>query len=325
MRAVLVIAAAVAATAASIPAAVAAPAPAQPAAKTCVRHDLPVPAGATYADVRSSDPAGAYQLGTWRKGTSENRILLWHRGVPADLGALPEEEGVSLVSGRGEIVGNDNRIEDQHSWRLKNGVKTRLPVPAEAADVAPTAINAKGEIAGLYAVRALEVQRAIVWHADNSYDVLPIPAGFTSSRADAIDDDGTVLGMVGNDVQSRPIVWRGESYELLPPEEPSYVYAYDLRHGVAAGQLEGAPAIWDLASGQVTSLPGEGQFLHINRRRSVQGRVNDRDVLINRLGIEWNLPASSEQGINVVDLDDANNVYGWDWGSNVFAIRWSCR
>ncbi len=321
MRAVLVIAAAVAATAASIPAAVAAP----PPVRTCVRHDLPLPAGATYAQVGSSDPTGAYQLGMWRKGTPENRIVRWHRGVPVDLGALREDDVVSLVSTRGEIVGFDNRIDDQHSWRLRKGVRTRLPAPAGAADVLTTAINAKGEISGLFSEGFSGPQRAIVWHADNSYDVLPIPAGFTSARADAIDDDGSVLGMVGSDVGSRPIVWRGDSYQLLPPEDAYDVYAYDLRKGVAVGKLEGAPAIWDLASGQVTSLPGEGQLLFVNRRRSVQGRVNDRDVLINRWGIEWNLPATDEQGINVVDLDDTNNVYGWDWGSNVFAVRWSCR
>jgi hypothetical protein len=321
MRVSLVVAAAVAAMAASIPVAMAATTAETP----CVRHDLPVPAGATNAVVRWSDPTGRYQLGSWQEASGGSRVLVWRDGVPLDRGPLPEDNSADLISTRGEIVGSSAVIGDQYLWRLRNGERTRLPAPSGAFDVLATDINSGGEITGIFSEEFLGSSRAIVWRADNSYRVLPIPPGFASARADAIDDDGTVLGQVGDEAQTRVIVWfRDGTWKLLSPAD-SWATGSNIRRGVVAGQLAGTPVTWTVSSGEVAQLGAEGHLLFVNARRSVVGFVDQRDVLIKRSGVVRPIPASSDAGINMVGLDDLDNVYGWDWGTETYAVRWSCR
>lgn len=323
MRSVLVIAAVVAATAASIPAATAA----TKAETPCVRHDLPVPAGTVRAVVHASDPTGRFQLGQWQPASGGARTVVWRNGVPRDLGPLAAEDTVALISTRGELVGGTSEIGAvPFAWRQLNGVRTPLPTPAGAADIVTTGINARGEIAGSYAVEFLGPNRAIVWRPNDTYRVLPLPEGFTSARSSGIDDDGLVAGTVANDVESRGIVWRRDgTWRLLPPEGASSTNVYDLRHGVVAGQVDGAPALWTVSSGTLTQLQGEGYLGHVNARRSSVGAVDGRDVLVRRSGELRPIPASTDQGINVTDLDDQDNVFGWDWGSSTVPVRWSCR
>lgn len=323
MRAAIVIAAVVAATAASIPAASAA----TPQAKPCVRHDMPVPAGAKYASVADTDPTGRYQLGIWQNEADQYRALVWRNGKPVDLGQLPEANAASRISARGEIVGVDASGDQAYIWRLKKGVRTRLPVPAGAVDVVSRGINAKGEIAGFYSDGPFGKRHSLVWRPDNTYRQLPIPSGFDDAFAQAIDDNGAVLGIVGDGTRNRPIVWyRNGTWKLLPPEDPKvFEYVYDLRHGIVAGQVAGAPAIWNVAAGKVRTLPGEGALQHVNARRSAVGHIDDQNVLIKRSGVVRPIPVGTYTGLDVADLDDRDNVYGSDFATDTYAIRWSCR
>jgi hypothetical protein len=321
---VIVVAAIVAA--ASIPTTALASAPAS-VEQTCVRHDLPVPPGAVSSGFLDTDPTGRYQLGLWYPATGEARVVVWKDGVPSDRGPQAGANGSSLISSRGEIVGADTTGE-RRNWRLRNGVKSWLPAPSGALDVLPREINRRGEIAGQYSLSPFGPRRALVWRPDNRYRLLPVPPSFDDAFPTAIDDSGAVLGVVGNGTQTQAIVWLpGGAWRLLPPVTSTYdVYPHDLRRGLAAGTIGGAPAIWNVALGKYRTLAGKGILQHVNARRSVVGRVDDRDVLITRSGVVRPIKEAGDTGyLTVQGLDDNDTVYGWDYGTSEFASKWTCR
>ncbi len=106
-----------------------------------------------------------------------------------------------------------------------------------------TGMNELGVVCGNVPTEG-SVQRAAVWHVGQPFELLPLPAGMTTSRAWDINDAGVIVGDVGSSVTAA--VWRptatGYEVEVLGglPGDPSSI-AWAINN---VGDIIGASGFW---------------------------------------------------------------------------------
>ena len=239
----------------------------------CRMSPLPVPAGVQYSEVTGGDHTGRYLVGggTAFDGTQPRRVgLLWVNRKVTELNthALAPYADVKItdVNGRGVVIGNrttDFSTFHTDAWVYRNGGFVLLPglKPGDATNA--VAINWRGDIVGTsedYSVDPV-VFHAVIWSADRPGRPRELTVGGQSpawATGIDIDDEGTVLGQVGQrpTPEQRPFVWpaRGPGYPLTGPAGTGYPFGVAIRDGWVTGEVltadgHGVVALWNLRSG----------------------------------------------------------------------------
>jgi uncharacterized membrane protein len=176
-------------------------APAATPPTSCTLSRLPVPNNVPMALVSGADPTGRYLVG---RSYPKNgyQAVIWHDGAARNV-MLPGdvEESLQDVNSTGTAVG----------WSYPDGSETENdPIPyvyhdgtvSQLAGVrrgSAYAINDAGAIVGT------DGHAALVWPSATAKPIrLPVPAGTSEATASDIDEDGTTVGTIDNDV---PYVW----------------------------------------------------------------------------------------------------------------------
>jgi hypothetical protein len=203
---------------------------------------------------QATDPSGRYQVSSTLSSDVSGRMgaWTWHNGVGSRL--IPLSSGyleVNDVNGRGDTVGMAYTDSvGPHGWRIRSGKRADLPQPAGVDDSRPLVLNASGEVAGNSSFGG---GRAVAWAADDSARVLAIPAGYDSTEATDLDEDGVVVGTAtkhdesGMPTEIRPVAWAADGeVRVLPSVGDGSVKA--VRNGIAVGGDSSGSVRWDLST-----------------------------------------------------------------------------
>lgn len=225
----------VTATATATPSAVAA-APAQPTGCTVTR--LPTD-GVRKAVVTAGDPTGRYLAG--RTYQPSPGPILWKDGKILDRPRLTgDDPSFDDINSSGIAVGSAFLGDlQQQGYAYRDGRVTEL----DGKHTVPMAINDAGVIVGTIGEVLKEVP--VRWDsADAKAEPLPMPAGMTTGSADAIAEDGTVVGSVATDSRATAsgYLWLpdGTGRKMARPEvdggEADYFWPESITNGWVAGR-----------------------------------------------------------------------------------------
>jgi hypothetical protein len=167
--------------------------PPEPATKpgptACTVARLPSD-GARQTFVTAGDPSGHYLAG--QIYGSKTPVVVWKDGRIAARPSLPgtANRAIRDLNSAGVGVATSNDADGrQRSYVYHDGRFTKL----KGGESEAVAINDAGAIAGV-----LGAGRPALWSAPTAAPVrLKLPAGATTGGVDGIDEDGTVLGEVG--------------------------------------------------------------------------------------------------------------------------------
>lgn len=246
---------------------------------TCTLEQLPVPDNEPMALTSGADPSGRYIVGRTYPEGGGYRSVIWQDGqatavdLPGDV-----EELLVDVNSAGTAVGwsypDDASTEsDPIPYVYSGGQVTPLPgVPTGNAE----AINDAGAIAGT----AEDVP--LVWPSATAEPIrLPLPDGAKKAKVMGLDEDGTVVGVVGD---ATPYVWLADgTHHALPmpdlggePADSGMVFT--VRNGWAIGWVstEDSPN----ASG-ISPAAGDGDQPRAVRWNIGTGEVSVHDDTLN--------------------------------------------
>ena len=179
----------------------------------------------------------------------------------------------------------------------------------------PAALNGAGQVAGT-AYTPLG-SRAVVWDPVTGLSApLPLPTGFSASRAVDLNDRGQLLGQLAGGAGAMSFLWdAGGGYTLLPGFLASGLNAAGQVVGTAGSGAAARAVLWDPLLGLQT-LPGAtgpGEGIAINASGQVLARDGGDVVIwsagggVTRLG-PLLLPGGTASF--PVDLSDAGTVLG---------------
>lgn len=148
--------------------------------------------------------------------TVETLGFVWQAGVGYSVIDPPSPRGliyVKDINNRGEVVGSVFRRTPPAPWLWtpfvwEAGILTELPVPFDAFDAIPSAINELGQIAG-DAWRSDAKPHAFLIEDRTDFAWLPEPLGATSTRVGGLNNNGVVVGYgpIPNPAGLDGIVW----------------------------------------------------------------------------------------------------------------------
>lgn len=314
---------------------------------SCTLEQLAAPDGAPKALVTGADPTGRYIVGRTYPRDGRYQAVIWHDGagrtvpLPGDL-----EESLTDVNSAGTAVGW-SYLPDGGSTRVlpyvyRDGTVSQLPGVTSGYAYA---VNDADVIVG-----AEDEGPALLWRSATAPATrLPLPAGATTARAVDIDEDGTVVGVVGLD---RPYVWfaDGTHRELALPtidgEPAKTASAASVRGGWAVGVAtngagraggspEGAKAVsvrWNLRTGEAEVIDGVRSVKATNAHGWVIGFDEQRRAVLRAGDRTVQLPALAEHepdGLsNIVTTisDDGRTIGGQsdDANGTIQAVVWRC-
>jgi hypothetical protein len=254
------------ATATATPSAVAA-APAGPTDCTVTR--LPT-AGARKAVLTAGDPSGRYLAG--RTYQTAITPIIWKDGqILARPRLTGDDPGFTDINRSGVAVGSAFLGERQQGYVYRDGRVTEL----DGRDTAPIAINDAGVIVGAIGEVLKEVP--VRWDSAGAKATrLPMPAGMRTGRADAVAEDGTVLGRVAKDSSQT------ESGYLWLPDGTGRMMELPQVEGGRADAFWGESISDGWVAGRAADDRADGsRWLHSLRYRIADGTYQDlpRDVL----------------------------------------------
>jgi hypothetical protein len=241
----------------------AAGAPATPG--SCKAGALPVPDNVAMSIVTAADPTGAVIFGrSYPDGSFRHQVLRWDGGKVSKVEVPGNDQAIESVNTVGIGVGttfasDDTPIAFRYDAAATVGAFTILPGGKGAA---AHGINAGGVIVGDSA------GRAVIWPSPTAAPrVLPLPVGLSGDAvARAVDDDGTVVGMVFTSTKGAiPLAWGPDGTVRvlpMPGGEPEFgTAAYTIRNGWATGiDLDSAGEEnglrWNLRTNQIETVPG---------------------------------------------------------------------
>ncbi|MFD4639907.1 hypothetical protein ACFWN2_21525 [Lentzea sp. NPDC058436] len=244
--------------------------------------------------------------------------------VITDLGGLPGStmNWVDAINDSGVAVGGSNsggRIN--RAVRFDGGGASELVGPA-GASTDLVAVNNNGVAAGITTV---DGNKAIRFAADGTYQVLSVPFGYVNAVARAIDDSGTVFGLVGDHVTGGqiPVRWRpnGVITSMKMPAGATWAYVTTASpNGYVAGYVNGSGADFTAVrwnpDGSVTTLPrlvanGTTTAQAVNRNGDVVGTAFDGE---RSFGVRWHTDGSITKlaaGVEPKDINDHGVTVGW--------------
>jgi probable HAF family extracellular repeat protein len=163
-------------------------------------------AGRNYARAWEVNNAGVVVLEAG-SAIGNTRAFRWENGVFTELPTLGGSTIVRSINEAGVIVGTSTGpggIFDQQAFQWSGGsTLTVIPRPAAPNSVNnfPDDINEAGLVVG-------ESNTAWTWSQANGYTLLPALNGGTSSTANAVNDNGWVVGNSAAAEGSRATLWR---------------------------------------------------------------------------------------------------------------------
>jgi hypothetical protein len=252
----------------------------------CVAYRLALPTGATAGDVNAGSPNGRYLAGVAAGKDNLGKPVRWAGARAQSIPITGTGEAVG-VNDSGVVVGRGQTVDRRHyAWAYVDGEVVELPVPHGYTGAEATAINAKGEVAGV--LFAGERDKAVVWPAPAATaeaEVLSAPGG---AMAFGISDAGVVVG--GLDDGSAAYRWdaHGQGGKFASPAGTASTSALGVRGDWAYGLLtsDGKPptsdsttstpqtvdssgaVVWDLRTGRAVKVDG-GRVKAVN----VSGQV----------------------------------------------------
>lgn len=245
----LVSAAVVGVSLASLPSVAAAVGPAT--ALSCTAAPLPNPPGES-----GSSAIGINDSGTVIGSTSGAEFLahgaMWQNGVATDLGHfLP-----SAINQEGLIAGTEQGSDGfDHAMVLSNGVLAPLPEDGGQGSQA-TAIDDYGDIVGSLSIDGAE--HAALWPVAQPGTVILLDTSTARTTAIGVDDDGFIIG-VDNGASPTSFIWRTDGTLVRSYDPTSGLELLAVSAGqVAAQQFVAATSqvvVIDAQSGAVTPVP----------------------------------------------------------------------
>jgi len=191
-------------------------------------EDIGHPVGANYTLTLFRINRHTQIIGSSGVDSETANPVLWEEGHFTVLPELPGGQtnngpgGTALndINDRGVIVGRSGSDPDDRPkpvmWR--NGVISRLPLPANADSAEADGINRLDHIVG-YANEYTDFpetdpEEPLFWH-DGVVTVLPIPSGSNRAYANAINDSDQIVGFAIAGSASYAVLWQqGVAYNL---------------------------------------------------------------------------------------------------------------
>jgi hypothetical protein len=325
---------------------------APPAPTKCALGELPLPDGRKMALVTGADPTGRFLLGRTYPATSPAsggmglHVVIWDRRTPRIVALPGDDQSLSDVNSRGVAIGTGWAQGGTTSYFYRDGKVAKLP-GGDGADV--RAINDAGAIVGT------RNQQPVIWRSgDQSPVVLPLPSGATGGAAVDIDEDGTVIGVVGNDLKNqRPYMWSpgGGGHDLAIPsgvpapttksrKNPSGAKAagptasvFHIRLGWVSGRVNDTAVQWNLRTGETRTFPEFGAAadninrygwqIGINTDGRAQFRSEAGPLALPELAPH---PPGGLSNIPTTLSDDGKTIGGQsdDRDSVIHAVVWTC-
>jgi uncharacterized membrane protein len=276
---------------------------APPAPTTCAIRELTTPDGRKMALVTGGDPSGRFLLGRTypAQGSADDgmglHVVVWDKLQPTLVTVPGDDQSLQDINSSGTGIGISFTDSGVTSWLYRGGAVTRLP-DGDKAQVA--AINEAGIAVGSLG-DSPTVGKPVIWRSvDQAPKELPLPAGTSTGRASDIDEDGTIIGAVGNGLADmRAYVWSpdGVGRELPVPadlaatasEEAAseqansgkgpgkrglvpdagkvpLTMAYNIRNSWVSGRIRAVAVRWNLRTGDVSRYPDlDGYAGAVNR------------------------------------------------------------
>ncbi|MBE1487712.1 hypothetical protein [Plantactinospora soyae] len=311
------------------------------APRPCTVERLPLPRGAVDGAVNAGSPNGRYLAGFIRTRTVPGTPAWWDgsRVQRIPISGLGEAMG---VNDSGVVVGDSG----SGAWTYANGKLTMLPLPKGYTSGEATAINNRGQVAGVLLGGGRVA--AVVWHgtgANARVEVLKAPKG--GAMAFGISESGIVVGRLDEGGLYR---WdaEGRGSRLASPQGSTdghvtgaggeWAYgAADASGGDGAGpdpqltQQSGGVLIqgdrrtatlWDLRTG-AASVVGDGQVGAVNQRGQLVVNGPDNTMVLRQ-------PDGSQRELALPDgpsryayslSDDGTRIGGT---SEDQPVRWTC-
>jgi hypothetical protein len=295
--------------------------------------------------VTAGDRTGRYLAGSARPGDGGASLLFWDSGkvtaIPSP-GASSDTEFTGInIHGAATVYGFVGEVAT--SWIYRGGKLARL-----AGDhVAAAAINAGNVIAGWRGEAPDSVP--VVWRTPESApEPLPLPPGpGWHGEAWAIDDDGVILGIVGNysgDVYvQQDYVWFPDGTHRPLGTPPGYsdaqIFPSSYRDGLLTGiatQNSDLALRWNIKTGEVTQLPGARRPTLVNSQGWIVTEGRDAQLAADtrhRVTLSLDLPGqtdTNESDVRAISDDGrtiggmvAINASGYPVAPRV-AVRWRC-
>jgi len=236
----------------------------------CAVHRLALPKEATGGGVNSGSPNGQYLAGVVSGKDSPGKPVRWAGARAESIPITGIGEAVG-VNDSGVVVGRGQTADRRHyAWAYVDGVVVELPLPHGYTGAEATAINAKGQVAGV--LFAGEHDAAVVWQAPTAVAEAKVLAPAGGATAFGISDEGVVVGGAG----SAAYRWdaQGQGGKLSGPAGPADGSALGVRGDWAYGLLaldDKPPAgestastpvtvdrneavVWDLRTGRATTV-----------------------------------------------------------------------
>ena len=326
------------------PAQTTAPPPTLPA--SCEVEPLPLPPGAVdMSVVTGADPSGRFIVGKAYPGGSARRLLIWDNLSVSTVDMSGADAQLYDVNSSGIAVGYSFMGEDMAAWVYEDGRTSRLGGGFAQA----LGINDDGVIVGNLRPHPVEATPTVWRSPTAAAEVLPIPQGISFATADAVDEDGTIVGTIDFG-RAGLRVWRSDGRVLtLSPGEVvvhglpgTELSAIAIRAGVvllfAAADIGSSRylsrVLWDTRTGKVRELSGVYDARALNARgwvaaATVRGLESQVTVLNPDDGSSVVLPPLVESGgAEAVSISDDGTVLAGSSASSLgttTAVVWHCR
>jgi hypothetical protein len=175
--------------------------------RSCEVTPLPWPVGNfTTSGAIAMDPTGRFIAGVVAElPANQYSLLLWDNGEVRELATTGIGSGVMDINRQGDLVASIGATFSTESHFYRDGNWTKLKGPAPNA----SGLNDSAVIVGSIGERPFA--RPALWRTPSAEpELLALPEGVSTGRAEDITDDGYVVGWIGVDQSPsarRPAVW----------------------------------------------------------------------------------------------------------------------
>jgi uncharacterized membrane protein len=305
---------------------------------SCQGTKLAVPGGGIKSYVSNLDPSGKFATG--RIYNDDMDPVLWRDGQATRVPMGGDDDILEAANAKGDAVGFSYPESGPRAMAYIGGTLREL----KGGSAQPTGINQQGRISG-----TLEEGRQftpVVWPSADAEPVpLPLPDGVRVGRANDIDEDGTVVGNIGDSPARTAYVWYpdGTGQALPAPVldgQPAVDFdARRVRNGWVTGFVSlgkaGSGVRWDLTTGKVEVVDKIRSSMDVSPHGWIVGSDHNQDAVLTdgttvfplpnvfpkpaEYGMNWG-QAISDDGLTIAGTNDDKAHDG-----EQRAVVWKCR
>jgi uncharacterized membrane protein len=323
----------------------------------CSVTRLPILAGH-----RSSLVTGASRKGTYVVGaTSPDEVIglegdiggpgadrhpvIWHGDDVTEVPMVGTWRELNDVNSSGVAVGVTSEVWNREDYRLRStpwmyrdGTLSRLPGLSGYPSVGVEAINDAGVMVGNGSDPSRR-SRPLIWRdPDRPPTPLPLPPGVSTGSVAGIENDGTVVGSVGDDKTARAYMWGpdGSGRALPTPHIAGRPAKYSIARAIAGAWVLGSATnedyetttvLWNRRRDSVTLRPGSELWLAVNPLGWTVGYGHERRPVYGWADGVVALPEPApgqDLGTGVAVSDDGKTIAGY-LSTEPGAAVWQCR